>query len=757
MASVDIAERILQFVQAKGYKPQQIEQIAEALGIGEQEHGDFHDACRALMRSGRVVLGGSNALSLPPPPARLTGSFRANPRGFGFVIPEIPNSHGDLYVPAEATGGAMTGDRVLASVKKLGKRGGAMLYEGRVLTVLERGQSRFVGELRNDFGKWFVVPDGRTIHGPIIVADPGAKNAKAGDQVVVEITQYPTERAEARGAVVKVLGERGLPDVDTQSIIEQYQLPGEFSDDVLSTARAIVAAYEPERQAADRLDLSEQTIITIDPVDARDFDDAISVTQLPGGAVELGVHIADVAHFVQDGSVIDAEARDRANSVYLPRTVLPMLPEVLSNGICSLQEREPRLTKSVFINYDRAGNVRAARFANAIIRNTKRLTYEQASSILNGKAGRTSAKVVHLLQEMERLARAIQARRKRQGMLSMEFPEAELVFDDSGRAVDVKLADTSYSHTIIEMFMVEANEAVARLFHNENVPALRRIHDEPSDLADGSLQRFVRALGHDLPAKPDRQALQSLLQRVHGKPESFAINLAVLRSMAQAEYSPMKLGHYALASEHYCHFTSPIRRYPDLVVHRLLELHLRGELRRAKASGDIPDFEELGRLGEHCSGNERRAEAAERELNLVLILRMLENRVGEVLRGVVTGVANVGVFVQLEKYLVEGLLRFDALPDDWWQVDTQAGAIVGERSGRRIRIGDALDVVISRISIPSRRLDLGLEKIAQQDGHVGRAGKSRPTRGDDRSRGASPRNAKRKRPRLEGGRSRRRR
>ena len=740
MASQAFAERILRFMQAKDYRPRQVEDLAEAMGVGEEEQGDFHDACRALMRTGRILLGSGSALVLPAPPSRLTGSFRANSRGFGFIVPDQPNSHGDLYVPAEATGGAMTGDRVQAQVKKRGKRDGAMLYEGKITSILERGQSRFVGELRNDFGRWFVVPDGKTLHGPILVADPGAKSARPGDQVVVEITQYPTERVEARGVIVKVLGKRGLPDVDTKSIIEQYQLPQEFVEETLAEARAAVASYDPVAEAALREDLTDHTIITIDPVDARDFDDAISLTTRADGTFELGVHIADVAHFVREGTALDAEARERANSVYLPRTVLPMLPEVLSNGVCSLQERQPRLTKSAFITYDRHGRVRGTRFANSIISNTKRLTYEQASAILDGKPGRMSAKVVALVADMEKLARIIQARRKQQGMLTLEFPESELVFDAEGRATDVTLADTSYSHTIIEMFMVEANEAVARLMHEHKVPCLRRIHDEPDDLSDGNLQKFVRALGAELPKRPSRGDLQKLLERVRGKPESFAINLAVLRSMQQAEYSPMEIGHYALASEHYCHFTSPIRRYPDLLVHRLLDLHLRGDLKAAKAESAIPNYDDLVDAGSRCSGNERRAEAAERELKLVMILRILEERIGDVFDGIVTGVANIGVFVQLERYLIEGLLRFNALPDDWWEVDSQAGAVRGERSGRQIRIGDRLKVTVSRIHLPTRQMDLALadSSALSKRADVGRGPARRKPKERPRGRGRAP-------------------
>ncbi len=708
MSNAALAERILKFIEAKGYQPRQLEDLARAMGLGADEQGDFHAACKALMKTGRIVLGARNALVLAEPPLRMVGTFRGNARGFGFVVPETPCAQGDLYIPSGATGGAITGDTVAARVQKRGKRDGKMLYEGRVTAIVRRGQSRFVGELQRQFRRWFVIPDGNVLHVPIGVDDPGAKNAAPGDQVVVEIIQYPTAQQEARGVLVKVLGPRGEPGVDTLSIIEQYQLPGDFPEEVLREAHAAAESYDPRRDAGTREDLTGQTIITIDPVDARDFDDAISLTPKDDGTIELGVHIADVSHFVRAGSALDREARVRSNSIYLPRTVIPMLPEVLSNGVCSLQERQPRLTKSAFITYDRKGAVRKARFANTVIRSAKRLTYEQAGAILDGKRGRFPAKVMALIKAMDALARTIRARRLREGMLVLELPEVDLVHGDDGRVIDVKPADTGFSHTIIEMFMVEANEALARLFVEHNVPALRRVHDEPSETTGGNLRRLLRVLGYELPKVIDRGALQRLLDEVRGKPESFAVNLAVLRSMAQAEYSPLRIGHYALASKHYCHFTSPIRRYPDLTIHRLMDAYLAGEFATPAKKKALPSEEDLAELGNLCSANERRAEAAERELTLVLVLRLLEGHVGDTFDGVVTGVANMGVFVQLQRFLVDGLVRFSDISDDWWEVDPSRGAVVGQRSGQRITVGDRLAVTISRIDLPTRQLELML-------------------------------------------------
>ncbi len=745
MAKTRFTDQILRHLAREGYRPQKMRRIAREMGIADAEYGDFREAVKALMKAGRVVMGSASALTLPDPAGRIVGRFRANPRGFGFVIPELPNSHGDLFVPPGSSRGAMTGDTVAAQVRKRGRRDGRLMYEGRVVEIIERGQSRFVGELCRELRRWFVRPDGNTLHVPILVGDPRAKRAREGEQVVVEIVEYPSEGGDARGVITEVLGKRGDPGVDTQSIIHQYQLPQEFPDSALDEARRVVADYDADAAAAGREDLRDLTIITIDPDDARDFDDAISVTKQGGGKLELGVHIADVSHFVRSGSPLDEEARGRANSVYFPRLVIPMLPEVLSNGLCSLQEGQPRLTKSVFVTYNSQGRRVSSRFANTVIRSTKRLTYEQATRILSGKTGRTSRRVVALLRQMESLAQSIQQRRLSDGMLVLDLPEVDVLFDEEGQVSGVEPTDTSFSHTLIEMFMVEANEAVAELFAGLGVPALRRVHPPPDAAALQPLNRFLRALELSPIKSLDTVSLRPLLEKVRGRPEAYAVNLAVLRSLEQAVYEPTLMGHFALASEHYTHFTSPIRRYPDLTIHRLFEAYVRGDLTKRRRGPEVPGLEECQEVGVHCSRNERRAEAAERELKLVHVLRLLERHVGDEYEGVITGVANFGLFVQLPEYLVEGLLRFSDLVDDWWEVDSEAGCVIGQRTGRRLKIGDRVRVAIAAIDLADRDLDLVLA-----DERNGREAKSaRPSKAGKRKRaagrGKKPKNRKRRR------------
>jgi len=691
--------QIIKLLKHSDYEPLKLSQLAKTLDVSSEDYPEFKDAFDQLRQAGHVVVGARNLISLPALAGQIVGTFRANPRGFGFIVPLEPNSHGDLFIPPDATAGAMTGDIVIAKVKRKGKRGGEMRHSGEIIEVLERAQNRFVGTLVKHPETWLVEPDGKSFIDPISVDDVGAKGAKEKDKVVVEIISYPTEKYLARGVIIEVLGKAGRYDTEIKSIIHQYHLPGEFDAECTEQARRAAAHFNPEKQDT-RQDITDKVIITIDPPDAKDFDDAISIEKDSHGNRVLGVHIADVSAFVTQDSPLDTEAKARGNSVYLPGKTIPMLPEILSNGICSLQPDQKRFAKSAYITYDRHGNILSRNFANSIICSKQRLTYQQADRILKGHTKDAKPEVIELLKDMEALSRAIEQRRRKNGMIHLDLPETELVFDKAGQVVDAHPTDDSYPHTIIEMFMVEANDAVASLLDKLNVAFMRRIHPEPDPMSMKNLTRLVRAFGYTLPKNPNRKVIQDLLAAVKNADCSFAVNLAVLRSFEKAQYAPLHIGHFALASTHYCHFTSPIRRYADLMVHRTLECYLQNKPAPKEQEQNLVE------TGKHITFTEQRSEDAERELTTVLTLQMLSKKIGEQLDCVVSGLTGFGVFVQCMKFGIEGLIRMAALGQDQWKYNEKTQCIVDERSGCSIRLGQAMKVRIVSINISARQLDV---------------------------------------------------
>ncbi|MFA7236688.1 MAG: VacB/RNase II family 3'-5' exoribonuclease [Phycisphaeraceae bacterium] len=746
-----LQSRIIQHVTHDAYEPQNVRRLADALGVADDQFDDFQQAIGHLVEAGQIVLGPTNLVQLPPIGHEITGRFKLHERGFGFILPDSPNEHGDLFVPPGDNLGALTGDMVRAEVSHR-KRGREAGVTGRIVEILQRGKSTFVGTLDKRGQLYVVFPDGRTITDPIIIRDIKAKNARIGDKVAVELTVWPApgttprtapgsgSRATAEGVITEVLGESGMPDAETLGVIRAYGLHDKISDDAIAEARE--AAHDYSANEAEyfrgRLDLRDTFTLTIDPPDAKDFDDAISIAKLDhaggGGGYELGIHIADVSTFVRPGAAMDEQARERGNSVYLPRRVLPMLPEVLSNGICSLQPGVPRLTKSVFIRYNHEGHVQNARYANAVIRSDFRLTYLEAEALIAGKPDEAKKhsvenntytdELLRHLAMMNDLSRIIRKRRVHDGMISLDLPEVELVFDDDGRVIDAHPEDDAYTHKLIEAFMVEANEAVARVFNDIDIPTIRRVHPDPSAHDTTELRKFARVAGYNIPSNPGRKELQGLLEATAGKPAAKAIHLAVLKTLTKAEYSPALIGHFALASEHYLHFTSPIRRYADLTVHRSLEALLevmgsdkalprapaaRKQLTRKLEEDDrCPDEATLVEIGRHISTTERNAESAERELRKFLVLQLMVKHVGDVFPATVTGCTGFGMFVQIDKYLIEGMIRTNELPGvgERWRLDEQTGAMTAQRSGRRIAIGDTFEVQIVKVDLPRREMDL---------------------------------------------------
>ena len=715
--------------------------------IGSEERPLFDSALDRLVADGVIERGDDKKLRLPKMPEEITGSYKQNPRGFGFIRPEGRYREGDLFVPAGRNGSAVTGDTVRATVIRQSWRqkahAGRSETIGEIVEVLERGNDQFVGVLIRNGKQYMVEPDGRRLHEPLIIRDPHAKNAKVGDKVVVKMVHFPEGDFFGEAVITRVLGEAGEPDVETQAVIQAHGLRTEFPSDADSEAddaarRFDEATADPNHE---REDLTERFIFTIDPPDARDFDDAISIDwDEDAGEWTLGVHIADVAFFVTPGSALDTEAQQRGNSVYLPRHVIPMLPEVLSNGVCSLQEGVPRFTKSVFITFDTRGRVLQQRLARTMIRSAKRLTYLEAQALIDGdqqearKHSRTSPvyedELIAALQRANTLSRTLRKRRLHDGQIVLDLPDVELVFDEDGNVTDAVPEDDAFTHTLIEMFMVEANEAIARTFDDLGIPILRRIHPDPSFGDMTELQQYARAMHFTLPDEPTREDMQRLLDATRDNPAGRAIHFAVLRTLSKASYSPAVVGHFALASAHYAHFTSPIRRYPDLTVHRVMDAFLDqtdngtnvpgGRKRQAVARRVLDDSRTLPEdalitLGRTCSDTEVAAADAERELRDYLVMKFLhDHHLGATFSGVVTGAIGRGVFVSIEQFLVEGLVAFRDLPGargTRWREDDRTGRLVSSADAATIGVGDSVMVQIVAVDLGARSMELRVTEI----------------------------------------------
>jgi ribonuclease R len=724
--------RILDHLARDGGRSASMHDLGRALRVSRDDMEVLRLAMDRLVKDEKVERSGEHIV-LPSMSDEVEGIYRATRQGYGFITLDRPCREGDLFVARGAQGAAISGDRVRASVSRgYGSREGRV--SGRIIDVLEQAHTVFAGTVSRRGKRWVVEPGGRRLREPVIIRDPGAKNIKVGDKVVFELIVPPEGDTMGEGVVTEVLGAAGEPDAETEAVIAAHGLRTEFPAEAIEEARAAAGRIDAAHEG--RLDLRQLVTFTIDPPDARDFDDAISVMwheQLREW--ELSIHIADVAFFVPLDGPLDIEAKARGNSSYLPRRVIPMLPEVLSNGVCSLQEGVDRFAKTVVMRLDEKGRVLTVKCHATVIRSDKRFTYLEAQAWIDGdgKGARRHCRtntqpteeVLSSLLHAANLAKAIQKRRQKHGMISLSLPDSELLFDDEGRVRDVQEEDSSFTHTLIEMFMVEANEAVARLFDGVGVSVLRRIHPEP-DLEDlVGLRTMAMAAGFRLPENPGRKDLQRLLDATRNDDTSRAIHFAVLRTLTRAQYSPALIGHFALASEHYVHFTSPIRRYPDLVVHRALEAWLHHTENGTKTftgrsrsvieslmrddSRTLTD-DALIELGRHCTDTENESEWAERELREFLVLQFLETHfLGEDLPGVVRGLTSNGVLVSLNRFLVTGLVGWSDLGGgqrDHWEEIPGMARVVAKGSGAVLAVGDAVEVRITRVDAAERSLEL---------------------------------------------------
>jgi ribonuclease R len=728
----DHAAKVLAHIAEADYEPLTLKGMSRHFKISDDEYPAFRNAIKGLIKAGKLDLAKNKTIRKGGGPASgtITGTFRRSSKGFGFVRPKNSTDKSEqIFIPPDAGRDASTGDEVVVKIVKKAK-GPGFNPEGKIIQVTNRASGLFVGNYFEKNAAGYVKIDGTTFSDPVYVGDPGAKGAKEGDKVAIEMARYPSPYREGEGVITEIFGPRGQPKVETIAVIRALGIPDVFDDDTLEEARKQAKAFD-EDVVGDREDIRDQLTITIDPATARDFDDAITLTRDDKGYWSLGVHIADVSHFVKAGSPLDDTARRRGTSVYLPDRVIPMLPEVISNSLASLQAGHTRYTVSAFMEFNEDGVRTDRRFARTAIKVDRRFAYEEVFEVIQHPEGELAKslypEVRAMIARMLELAMILRSRRFKRGALELSMPEVEIDLGDQGEVTGAHLASNDVSHQIIEEFMLAANEAVASHLTDAKAGFLRRVHPDPEPRKLKDFAEFAKSLGFELEDYLSRFELQRVLAEAANKPEAYAVHFGLLRSLKQAVYLPEAEGHYALASEDYCHFTSPIRRYPDLQVHRQLTALLAGK--RPKS-----DFDELTSLAEHCTMTERRAETAERELTKIKLLTYLSGHIGEAYHAVIVAVEDFGFFCRLVEIPAEGLVHITALGNDYFYLEQSTHTLIGRRGGKRYRLGDRIEVTIARVDIDRRELDLILGALPET-GPVELPGAPRPPR--ERSGGRS--------------------
>jgi ribonuclease R len=696
-----LAEDILRLMK-KEDRPLLVRDILRLLNLEKEGRQSVKELLKDLSEAGKVVKIRGNRYGFPEKMSLVVGRIKCHPDGYGFVIPETPGEE-DVFLSPRNLGEAMHGDRVVARVESVRKKG----KEGRVIRILERKLQKVVGKFMRGKNYSYLVPEDERVLQEVYIPEGETKQARPHQIVVAEITRYPTERARPEGRITHILGNPDDPEVEPQIIIHKYDLPFRFSSAALKEARGM-SLQIPSQEYSDRVDLREIPTITIDGEKAKDFDDAVSIEKEIDGGFRLYVSISDVGHYVKEGTALDDEAYLRGTSVYFPDRAIPMFPAELSNEICSLRPKADRLTFTVELRYDSSGGRRDVRFYPSVIHSHERLTYTIVRKILVDEDAEWRQRYKLLLPSLEWMAALSQTlRRKRteRGTIDFDLPEPEVILNLQGETEDVIRAERNLAHQIIEEFMIAANEAVAHFMMESGHPSLYRIHEPPQREAILEFQRFVSNLGYKMrkESEDSPRELQRVLLEVKGKAEERVVNNLLLRSMKWAKYAAQNPGHFGLASEAYTHFTSPIRRYPDLIVHRLLKRFL------ARTGVPIPE-EVLSKKADYLSQRERVAMEAEREILDRYRVRLMKDKVGEIFNGVISGVMAFGFFVELKDVFVEGLVRITSLHDDYYHYHEKRYCLIGERTHQSFKIGDEVRVRVERVDAERRQIDFGLVK-----------------------------------------------
>jgi ribonuclease R len=688
-------DRILDFLRSKANRPMRAKEIARGLDVPQDDYREFRDQLNRMESDGLIVKQRRGRYAVPEQFDLVPGRLQVTRKGDGFVIPDEAGAE-DVFVPARQLATGVDGDRVLVRIER---RPPGRNPAGRIVRIVERAWEQIAGIYHPKKGYGFVVPQEPDLGTDIFIPGEGTGGASDGDVVVVEIEDWGEDQPSPVGRITQILGRQGEAGVDVLSILIGHQLPLEFPEQVESEAQKVARRGIRPEDLEGREDLRDRTAFTIDPADARDHDDAVSVRDLRDGELEIGVHIADVSWYVKPGSAIDREAEERATSVYLVDRVVPMLPEELSSGLCSLVPNEDRLTVSVLYRMDGAGHVKEARPVRSVIRSRARLSYEEAQRRLDGSG---DDEMSEALRKLAKVAQGIRSRRRERGAIDFSLPETYVELDEEGVPTAIHPRPRQQTNRIIEDLMILTNETIARLGGEHELPVLYRIHESPSEDRLEGLRRVAGVFDQPLTADPIRPIdVARLVAAMEGRPQEYLVSAVALRSMKQARYAIRNVGHFGLGSEAYLHFTSPIRRYPDLVVHRAVVRFMAGK-------GAEADREALERTARHASERERRAEAAERDSVELKKIEYMTRHLGDTFRGTVSGVTGFGLFVLMDEVLVEGLIRISSLVDDYYHYDEESWSLTGRRSKRRFRLGDRLEVQVARVDPESREIDLEL-------------------------------------------------
>ena len=708
-------DQVLVLMRERVHHPAGMRELLQILKVPRDERTSFKRHVKSLVASGDLIQIRGHRFGLPEKMDLHVGRLQTHQAGYGFVIPERPlDSGGDIYVAGPHLNAAMHGDRVVVRIERV-KDGGRV--EGRVIRILERSGAWIVGRYdRDESGMGYVVPFDRRVLMDIFVPPGHEGGASPGDMVSVEITRWPTSTRGAIGRVADVLGHIDAPGVDTEIIIRKYGIADAHSPEAIAEAVRLGTSVS-EKDIRGRTDFRQLLTVTIDGEHARDFDDAITIERLANGNFWLGVHIADVSHYVQEGSALDREAYDRGTSVYFPERAVHMFPAELATGLCSLNPRVDRLVQSCLMEVDRHGQVVRHELHDGVINSNERMTYTAVNGILTDHDPHLLEQyrpLVPMFELMRELFVVLNDARRRRGSIDFDLNEAEVVIDEGGMVEAIIALQRNVAHRLIEEFMLLANETVASYLEAESAPTLYRIHEEPDVLKVAKFEEFVSGFGYSLGApltalRP--RHFQKLLERIEGKPEEKPIAFLMLRTMQKARYAPENLGHFGLAAPSYTHFTSPIRRYPDLVVHRALRAARHGTLSADEREEQV---EELPEIARHTSDMERRADDAERELLQWKKVKFMADKVGDEFEGYITGVAAFGLFVELIEHFVEGLVHVSTMADDYYRFVENAHLLRGEHTEKTYRLGDKVNVQVVRVNMELRQVDLGLVEILER-------------------------------------------